>query len=255
MPYGAGLVFVLAWGFALPFSLAFGLVETQAATSYGMALFAVCLVGFLDDLAGTGEVKGIKGHFSEALEGRISSGALKALFIILVSFIAVSGKSGSLVDLWRNAAIVALCANAFNALDVCPGRALKVYWGASCLTLSGLGLAANSGNVGGGMVLTLPILASTAVYGLDDLGERLMMGDAGANAIGISLGQLLICIPEAQLRTMVLVALSLFQVLIETHSVSRLVERSEILRWLDALGRIKAAAENTSKRNLSRQRE
>ncbi|HHY37886.1 MAG TPA: hypothetical protein GX507_03050 [Clostridia bacterium] len=263
LPYGAGLAFVFAWAFALPFMLAFGLVEPRRAGIYGMTLFGVCLVGLLDDMVGTGQakgIKGIKGHFSKALEGYISTGALKALFIVLISFIAAFGESEGLIDLWRNAAIVSLTTNAFNALDVRPGRALKAYWASSLFALTCLGLLTEWNVTDEGVMLTLPVLASTAAYGLYDLKERLMMGDAGANTIGASLGLLLILAPSPGLRTLILATLFLFQILIEVSSVSHLVERSRMLRWVDALGGIQGAGQNrrrqnASKRNLYGERE
>lgn len=260
LPYGAGLVFVFAWGFALPFMLAFDLVDPKHASLYGMMLFGVCLVGLLDDIVGTGEAKGIKGHFSKGLEGFVSTGALKALFIILISFIVAFGNSGGPIDLWRNAAIISLSTNAFNALDVRPGRALKVFWVSSLFTLICFGLLTGWDITDEGIILTLPVLASTATYGLHDLKERLMMGDAGANTIGASLGQLLILAPRPALRTLILATLFFFQVLIEISSVSRMVERSRVLRWVDALGGIQGTRQNvvrqnTSKRNLYRERE
>ena len=85
---------------------------------------------------------------------------LKLVAIPLVALLRTRSLSG--------AVLVAGSANLLNQLDTKPGRALKAYIGAAFALDAPLGLA----------VLLLPY----------DLRERVMMGDAGSNALGALLG-------------------------------------------------------------------
>jgi UDP-N-acetylmuramyl pentapeptide phosphotransferase/UDP-N-acetylglucosamine-1-phosphate transferase len=70
-----------------------------------------------------------------------------------------------------------------------------------------------------------------------DLRERLMLGDAGANALGavLGLGVVLACSPGV--RTLVLVVVAALNLASELVSFSRVIDRVAPLRALDQLGR------------------
>ena len=97
-----------------------------------------------------------------------------------------------------DAVLVALCANLANLLDAAPGRATKVGAAAFVLLVIGVGVPA---------ALVAPAVVVGAALGLllDDLREHLMLGDAGANALGAVLGLAIVltCAPGA--RDLVLV--------------------------------------------------
>ncbi len=82
------------------------------------------------------------------------------------------------------AGLVAGTANLLNLLDLRPGRAAKAGVLAAAATLRGPG----GGLVAGPLGATLAVLP-------DDLGERVMLGDAGANALGALLGLRLAAVP------------------------------------------------------------
>jgi UDP-N-acetylmuramyl pentapeptide phosphotransferase/UDP-N-acetylglucosamine-1-phosphate transferase len=71
----------------------------------------------------------------------------------------------------------------------------------------------------------------------EDLTERLMLGDAGANVLGAALGvgALLEFGPEA--RTATVIVLAVLNVAAEAGSFSRVIEATPALRHLDRLGR------------------
>jgi UDP-N-acetylmuramyl pentapeptide phosphotransferase/UDP-N-acetylglucosamine-1-phosphate transferase len=70
-----------------------------------------------------------------------------------------------------------------------------------------------------------------------DLGERLMLGDAGANVLGaaLGLGVVLACAPVT--RTVVLVVVALLNVASERVSFSRVIGAVPPLRVADRFGR------------------
>ena len=74
-------------------------------------------------------------------------------------------------------AVLVLCTNLFNLLDLRPGRAIKV------LVVLGAALTAGSGQVRTLWALGL-FAAPALVAGAYDLRERAMLGDTGANLLG-----------------------------------------------------------------------
>jgi UDP-N-acetylmuramyl pentapeptide phosphotransferase/UDP-N-acetylglucosamine-1-phosphate transferase len=206
-----------------------------------LAAVGFCLLGMLDDLAGTGESGGFRGHLRALVAGRLTTGAVKlfggaALAIVVVA----AGTSGrSLGRLVGDAALVALAANLGNLLDRAPGRVTK----ATLLTFAVLAVATGAGPELAGVALAIGAGAGLLV---PDLRERCMLGDAGANVLGaaVGLGVVLACSPSVRLAA--LVAVAALNLLSEAVSFSRLIERTPPLRALDRLGRRPAAGGPTA---------
>ena len=78
-----------------------------------------------------------------------------------------------------NAGLIAGGANLLNLFDLRPGRAIKVA------ALAGGLLVAAGGRGPGATRAGIPLGAALALV-REDLGERAMLGDAGANALGAS---------------------------------------------------------------------
>jgi len=164
----------------------------------------VMLLGFLDDALG-GEERGFRAH----LRARRTTGVLKLLGIPLAGLLRTRSASGAL--------LFALAANFLNQLDTKPGRALKAYLLAGAALRAPLGLA----------VLLLPY----------DLRERVMLGDAGSNAMGAMLGLKSVERFHGRGRWLAIGMLAGLNVLGERRSLGELVERTPLLRDLDGLGR------------------
>ncbi len=86
VPTGAGIVVALVPAFAEAVRLAAGAagVGTRGITApraaVAIAALGFCLVGLLDDIAGTGEERGLRGHLTALLrDGRMTTGGLKLL--------------------------------------------------------------------------------------------------------------------------------------------------------------------------------
>ena len=87
--------------------------------------------GALDDLAGDGASKGLKGHLGAAAQGRVTTGLVKIVGIgatgLVAAALADRGRDDvRALDTLVGGAVVAGAANLANLLDLRPGRALKV---------------------------------------------------------------------------------------------------------------------------------
>jgi hypothetical protein len=166
--------------------------------------------------------------------------------------------------------VIALSANLVNLSDVRPGRALKTYvplavvgvglssWGfwaafrSQALSANGSVVSALLGRPVGsqgvvwliGMALCLLVLALGPVMAVwrYDLGERVMLGDAGANAMGAFAGYLLARSAPLWLLVAFAVVLVGLNLASERVSFSSVIERVPFLRWLDGLGRLPSHA-------------
>jgi hypothetical protein len=72
----------------------------------------------------------------------------------------------------------------------------------------------------------------------DDLSERLMLGDAGANVVGAILGLGVVLGRGQTTRITALVVLVVANIAAEIVSFSDIIERVPPLRWLDRLGQL-----------------
>jgi len=194
------------------------------------------LVGGYDDLAGArpeqARDKGLTGHLAALRAGRVSAGAVKVAGIGAAAAVAAlltrRGRgAGALVDGVLTTGLVAGTANLVNLLDLRPGRAGKA---------GVLAAAATLGGPAGGLVAG-PLGATAAVLP-EDLGERIMLGDCGANALGALLGLRLASIPGRGSRAGLLAGVVGLTLASEKVSFTRVIEATPGLRELDRLGRL-----------------
>ncbi|GAV31484.1 hypothetical protein emb_1c0207 [Coriobacteriaceae bacterium EMTCatB1] len=213
----------------------------------GVLAVAASAFGLVDDAYGTGDARGFKGHLTALVRGRLTTGGLKLVGIGVASVAAARAVAGfaewgeSPIGVLAAGASVALSANLVNLLDLRPGRALKAY---VVLALAGAVLVGlSAARVAGGSFVPVAALIGVALLGPAvacwryDLGERAMLGDAGANAMGAVAGLAIVsALPLAGVVAFGAVALAL-NLLSERVSFSAVIERVRILAWLDGLGR------------------
>lgn len=195
------------------------------------ACFAFALLGLVDDLVGSEADRGFRGHLLALRNGRLTTGSMK-LFgggVVAIVLAAAPGEvSGR--RLLADAALVALAANLGNLLDRAPGRTIKV---AVTLYLP-IALAAGTSPVG---LALAPVIGAAVGLAPADLGERLMLGDTGANLLGAVLGLAVVLETSRPVRTGVLIALVILNVASERISFSRVIAATPGLRQIDQLGR------------------
>src|SRR5262249_10113943 len=132
--------------------------------------------GAYDDLAGSGDRRGFRGHLGALRYGEVTTGAVKLGGIGATGIISAAPAGGSPADVILDAGLVGGGADLRNLFGLTSCRALKVAAASGAL----LG-AAGQGTVAAPLGAALALLP-------EDLGERAMLGDAGANALGAMLG-------------------------------------------------------------------
>src|SRR5690349_21053779 len=141
--------------------------------------------GAYDDLAGSGDRRGFRGHLGALRHGEVTTGAVKLGGIGVTGLATAMLAGGSPADVVINAGLIAGGANLLNLFDLRPGRAVKVATASAALIAAGG--AVTGGGSAGGAAVAAPLGAALAMAP-EDLGERAMLGDAGANALGAMLG-------------------------------------------------------------------
>jgi UDP-N-acetylmuramyl pentapeptide phosphotransferase/UDP-N-acetylglucosamine-1-phosphate transferase len=199
--------------------------ETLAVAVYAIG---VAFLGLVDDTLGD-EPRGWRGHGEAILEGKLSTGALKALGSLGLALYATSYMESSTARWLLASAVLVLCTNVFNLLDLRPGRAIKLF------VLLGMGLTIGAASVR--PLWALGLFAGPAlIAGLYDLRERAMLGDTGANLLGALAGLWLVLTLSELGQAIALALLLAITVYGELRSITKLVERMPLLRRLDSWG-------------------
>ena len=199
----------------------------RIALAAGVSIAGAGIAGFFDDRASASEdersVKGFAGHLGALATGKASAGTVKLAVIGTTSLAAAAVRTGASVDTAIDGCLVAGCANLVNLLDLRPGRALKVSG------VAAVALAAPNPELG-------LVTAATVVAALPaDLGERSMLGDTGANALGAAVGSVL-CGAGRRSRLAALALVVGLTALSEKVSYSAVIAGNPVLRRLDQLG-------------------
>ncbi|MCK9793859.1 hypothetical protein M1843_08890 [Isoptericola sp. 4D.3] len=191
--------------------------------------------GLVDDLAEdtSTRVKGLRGHLGALAEGRLTTGGLKVLGIGATALVGAAvgtrrrgGAAGHVLDVAVNGALVAGTANLLNLLDLRPGRALK----ASAALSVPVACSASGASTG-------VVLGAAAVAAPGDLGERDMLGDSGANALGALVGSQWAFGAPRGVRLVALASVVGLTLASERVSFSAVIDRTPWLRRADAWGR------------------
>jgi UDP-GlcNAc:undecaprenyl-phosphate/decaprenyl-phosphate GlcNAc-1-phosphate transferase len=230
LPTAGGLVAVVA---VLTVEGVWALVDGDGVHHvYVLITLAFGALGFVDDLLGTGaDGRGFVGHVKALLGGRLTTGGLKLFGGGAAALIACAAVDQDRVGrLVVDAALVALAANLANLFDRAPGRTLKV--GALCAAVL-FGVAALDRDLAGVAVAVGALLALLP----SDLGERLMIGDTGANPLGAVLALGLVIAAPFWARVVALLVVLGLNLLSEAVSFSSVIDRVGPLRWVDRIGR------------------
>jgi UDP-N-acetylmuramyl pentapeptide phosphotransferase/UDP-N-acetylglucosamine-1-phosphate transferase len=203
---------------------------TQAQLAVLLVVFGFGFLGLVDDLTSVGEDRGFKGHLGALREGRVTTGLLKLVGGAAIAVVVVASpgfKSGR--TLVVDAMLIALAANLGNLLDRAPGRTIKF----GLLAYVPIAIVIGTAPIG---VAAAPVMGAAVGLLSDDLRERLMLGDTGANVIGAVLGLAVVLGTRDSIRLSVMLVLLALNVAAELVSFSRVIDAVPPLRWFDRIG-------------------
>ena len=235
----AGAIVTLAEGPIAVVALLVGagvdrLLDESVRRSLAVAVAGVGsgMVGAYDDLYGTTQAKGLRGHLRALRSGELTSGTIKVLGVGCSAATAAAliqrGRPRcqkpmcSVLDGLVDTALIAATANLINLFDLRPGRAAKV------VILLGTGL------FGFGAA---PAVGAAAGSLPTDLAARSMLGDCGANALGAAAGTAAAQSLPRRFRLLALGAVVALNLASERVSFTEVIEGTPLLRRLDQLGR------------------
>lgn len=222
-----------------------GAPSVRDAAALSVATASSCGFGLVDDLTEDrdGQVaKGLRGHLGAMAHGELTTGGLKVLGIgagaVLAAVLArphgrrPAGRAARaglrLVEVGMDGALIAGTANLVNLLDLRPGRALK----AGTIAAAPAVLA---GGPGSGPAAA--VLGAAWAQLPDDLAERDMLGDSGANALGAVLGTVAVQRCPRAARAGLLAGVVALTVASEKVSFTQVIARTPVLREIDGWGR------------------
>ena len=203
--------------------------DCRRTTAMAVAGAGAAAFGGYDDLAGSGNRRGFRGHLGALAHGEVTTGAVKLGGIGAAAILGAAVAGGSPANVVINAGLIAGSANLLNLFDLRPGRAIKVAAAFSAL----LAVAPTARRS------TLPPLAAALALLPEDLGERAMLGDAGANGLGAMLGASAAGLPRPA-RIALLAGIAGLTAASEKVSFTKVIERTPALHRLDMLGRQQA---------------
>jgi UDP-GlcNAc:undecaprenyl-phosphate/decaprenyl-phosphate GlcNAc-1-phosphate transferase len=260
-------------------------VPARSRAALATATAGAAAFGGYDDIAGSGDRRGFRGHLGALARGEVTTGAVKIGGIGATGVAAAALTGGPAVDVAINSALIAGSANLLNLFDLRPGRALKVVLAAGVplgvsqvaarpsarplarpLARAGVRSSARPGvrpgraprrtspaaGVAGAVGVAVPLGAGIAGVAVplgaavallpEDLGERAMLGDAGANALGAMLGVAAAGSLPRRSRLAILAGVTALTAASEVVSFTKVIQRTPPLHWLDMLGRRPAHA-------------
>lgn len=198
---------------------------SRKAWASAVAIGGAAAVGAYDDLLGSAQAKGFRGHLGALRQGVITSGMIKVAGVgasaLAASLIHADDRAGAgrrVADVMINTTLVAGTANLTNLLDLRPGRAAKV--------IIGLGVPAGA----------WPVAGAAAGVISDDLGGRSMLGDCGANALGAGLAVSAARLP-LPVRLAALAGVVGLNLASERVSFSAVIANNRVLDAVDQWGR------------------
>ena len=223
--------------------------ETAQYYAFAIAVVGFGLLGLIDDLCGDRGHGGYRGHVRALfVEKRITTGLVKLVGGGLVSLSTAyclshwnlplraaiwpepprATVSDSIVNVLLNGLFIALSANSFNLIDLRPGRCISLAaFGSLVLVVRGWNPFADL------TPLTCGMLGCIGVVLVPDRLGKVMLGDAGSNALGAVLAVCAICLMSRWEVAIGVVLLAGFQVWCEKHSLSAFIESTPLLRSID----------------------
>lgn len=195
-----------------------------------LSAFGFGLLGLADDLWGSTEFKGLRGHLRALRQGKMTTGLLKAVGGLALAMVtAFQLQTGWAVLV--GGLLIALMANAMNLLDMRPGRAVSVFLVLSVVVVIYLLRTEQAFTAA---LLGFLMAAALLLRRRDAAGEA-MMGDVGSNLLGGVLGVSLVAGLPPWAQAIVLFLLATLHLAAERVSLSQWIENTPWARQLDRM--------------------
>jgi UDP-N-acetylmuramyl pentapeptide phosphotransferase/UDP-N-acetylglucosamine-1-phosphate transferase len=201
------------------------LVAHPAPLSACLLVLGFCVIGLLDDIYGSAAYRGIKGHLSALCQGTITTGLIKLVASPIMAMLFAVSEYG--IQNWLAYVyiiMIAASSNAFNLLDLRPGRSQ----GFAIISLLGI-LTIFPAPIVIGAVLVLLITI------IPDARAKVMMGDSGAIAIGAGIALVVIASSNITLTVTYTILVVGLNLVAEKYSLGTLIAQNVVLRKIDSL--------------------
>ncbi|MFZ5965826.1 MAG: glycosyl transferase [Bacillota bacterium] len=231
IPVSIGIIFVPVLTMLMLASILIGPMKDMIEVlTFGIGGLSMGFAGLLDDLIGNRDTTGLKGHITSLFRRQLTTGGFKAVFGGLVALLISIAYSKDLYNIVVNTMLIALFTNYANLLDLRPGRSIKgfLFVGILLLVLTG------SQSL---QILIIGMIGSVIAYFPYDVRAKSMMGDAGSNILGVTLGITSISLPMYY-RMILLAFLIALHIYTEKYSLTKTIEKNKILKFIDELGRL-----------------
>jgi UDP-GlcNAc:undecaprenyl-phosphate GlcNAc-1-phosphate transferase len=195
------------------------------------------LMGLIDDVFGNRNQSGFKGHIGSLLKGELTTGGFKAAFGGVCALFVSVGMSHNIAVICLNTLIIALFTNLLNLFDLRPGRAVKAFWFFGILLILFFVVSGQFSSSAKAIYVILPIVIGSVLYFKGDVRAEYMMGDAGANVLGCSLGFAAAFVSNMYIKICIFFVLLFLNLLSEKVSFTKLIEKNRLLNKIDSLWR------------------
>lgn len=225
IPFAGGTIIYINISLGFIFLFFFGEVSFVKAVFFLVVLTLIYMIGLLDDLLGTAEIKGLRANINALFSKRLSTGIIKAIFITLLSCYIYYFFNE---EYWTIKGIItALTANLFNLLDLRPGRCIKAIYPFLFLF--------SFSNIRWTMELHLIFSIVLAIYYFWDAYGGSMLGDSGSNLAGFITGLILCEVIGTNFIALavLLCLLVLFQIFLDKYSLTDIIKNSPLLDYID----------------------
>ena len=225
VPFSGGTIIFVSLFLSFILFYFFGGISFIKGLFFLSVITLVYMIGMLDDILGSSDVKGLKGNIHALVSKKFSMGIIKAIFVIIISCYIYYFFNE---EYWILKGIVtALTTNLFNLFDLRPGRCIKFYYiFVTFFIFSNLRWTKE-------LFIIFSIIL-TLYYFWDAYGFS-MLGDSGSNLIGFIIGLILSEAIGTSLFWLItlLSLLIILQLILDKYSLTKMYQYSPIFDYID----------------------